>query len=515
MKIAIAQQNYSVGDFGKNATKISKAIFEAKSQKADLVVFPEMSVCGSFPFDVLQKEDFLETTMQVLQRIATESYEIAVLIGCPTYCEDENETKVYDSAILIENGIITRRFNKKNLSHLESKYFLTDTEKNFFEWKNKKIAVCVGDDVPEDENGISLAINITSKQFKYKDSHFSDQFSKTQYPVICVNQVGANTERVFEGHSFVLNKNGEKIIQLPYFTEDFVIFDTDKNYEPLAKEENDEIALLHDALILGIQDYFSKNGFKTATLGLSGGIDSAVVLALAAEAIGSENIRVLLLPSEYSTSHSITDAEGLAKNLGVQYDIVPIKSIYNETLSALSPIFKDLPFSVAEENLQARIRGILLMALSNKFGNILLNTSNKSEVAVGYGTLYGDTNGSVSVLGDVYKTDVFKLARYINRDKEIIPEHTIIKPPSAELHPNQQDSDSLPNYDVLDAILYQYIECGKTQDEILKMGFEKDVVEKTLRLLKRCEFKRQQLCPAIRVSQKPFGEIQIPLIAKF
>ena len=258
MKIAIAQQNYSVGDFGKNATKISKAIFEAKSQKADLVVFPEMSVCGSFPFDVLQKEDFLETTMQVLQRIATESYEIAVLIGCPTYCEDENETKVYDSAILIENGIITRRFNKKNLSHLESKYFLTDTEKNFFEWKNQKIAVCVGDDVPEEENGISLAINITAKQFKYKDSHFSDQFSKTQYPVICVNQVGANTERVFEGHSFVLNKNGEKILQLPYFTEDFVIFDTDKNYEPLAKEECNEIGLLHDALILGIQDYFLK-----------------------------------------------------------------------------------------------------------------------------------------------------------------------------------------------------------------------------------------------------------------
>lgn len=515
MKIAIAQQNYSVGDFGKNATKISKAIFEAKNQNADLIVFPEMCLCGSFPFDLLQMNDFMETTMQVLQRIASESYGIAVMLGCPTYCEDEQETKVYDSAILIENGTITRRFNKKNLSHLESKYFKTDNEKNVFEWNKQKIAVCVGDDAPESENGITLCINIAAQTYKHGSKRECKQFANTSTPVIYVNQYGANTEVVYEGHSFVRNAQGETIVELPYFAEGFALFDTDKTYEPLPVNQPEDIALLHDALVMGIKDYFEKNGFKTATLGLSGGIDSAVVLSLAAEAIGSENIRVLLLPSEYSTSHSITDAEGLAKNLGVQYDIVPIKSTYSEALNALSPIFKDLPFSVAEENLQARIRGTLLMTLSNKLGNILLNTSNKSEVAVGYGTLYGDTNGSLSVLGDVYKTDVFRLARYINRDKEIIPEHTIIKPPSAELHPNQQDSDSLPNYDLLDKILYQYIECGKTQEEILSMGFDKEIVEKTTRLIKRCEFKRQQACPALRVSQKPFAERVIPLIAKF
>jgi NAD+ synthase (glutamine-hydrolysing) len=239
------------------------------------------------------------------------------------------------------------------------------------------------------------------------------------------------------------------------------------------------------------------------------------VLALASEAIGSENIRVLLLPSEYSTSHSVTDAEVLAKNLNVTYDVVPIKDIYSTSLNTLAPLFGDMPFSVAEENLQSRIRGVLLMAVSNKFGNILLNTSNKSEIAVGYGTLYGDTNGSLSVLGDVYKTDVYALARYINRDKEIIPTNTITKAPSAELRPDQQDSDSLPDYDTLDAILYQYIEAEKSEKELYKMDVKKETIDKTLRLVKRCEYKRQQLCPAIRVSEKPFAQRHIPLIAKF
>lgn len=514
MKIAIAQQNYSIGDFGKNATKISKAIFEARSQKADLIVFPELCLCGSFPFDLLQKESFIETTMQYLQRIATDSFGISVLIGCPTYHEDETQTKVYDSAILIENGEITRRYNKKDLSLRESKYFLTDKEKNILDWDGERIAFSVGNDKFEDDEKITLGINICARKFEHLKKQDFSNFEGCKFPIICVNQFGANTETTYEGHSFVRNAEGKTILQLPYFEESLEYFDTKQSYQPHEEESVNDIALLHDALILGIKDYFAKNGFKTATLGLSGGIDSAVVLALAAEAIGSENIRVLLLPSEFSTSHSLTDAEGLAKNLGVQYDIVPIKSIYNEALTALSPIFKDLPFSVAEENLQSRIRGTLLMALSNKLGHILLNTSNKSEVAVGYGTLYGDTNGSLSVLGDVYKTDVFKLARYINRDKEIIPENTIIKPPSAELRPNQQDSDSLPDYDSLDKILFAYIECGKSEEEILKMGFEKEKVDKTLKLVKRCEYKRQQLCPAIKVSQKPFAERQIPLVAK-
>lgn len=515
MKIAIAQQNYSIGDFGKNASRILRTIFDARQQGADMIVFPEMSVCGSFPYDLLLQEDFMETTMQTLQRIASETYGIIVLVGCPSYCSDETEKRVYNSVLLIENGTITRRFNKKQLTLSEQRYFVTDKEPNYFEFKNKKIAVCVGNDAPEEIDGISLAINCTAKSYAHKSDAKCLQFSKCTYPVISVNQCGANTEHVYEGHSFVLDKEGKHIVQLPYLEETLAYFETEKEYQAIADEQPNAIALLHDALVMGIRDYFRKNNFTTATLGLSGGIDSAVVLALAAEAIGSENIRVLLLPSEFSTSHSVTDAEVLAKNLNVAYDIVPIKNIYGTALNALAPLFGDMPFSVAEENLQSRIRGVLLMAVSNKFGNILLNTSNKSEIAVGYGTLYGDTNGSLSVLGDVYKTDVYALARYINRDKEIIPTNTITKAPSAELRPDQQDSDSLPDYDTLDAILYQYIESEKSEKELYQMNVPKETIDKILRLVKQCEYKRQQLCPAIRVSEKPFALRHIPLIAKF
>lgn len=515
MKIALAQQNYSIGDFGKNASKILLAIFEARKQGADMIVFPELSVCGSFPYDLLLQEDFMETTMQTLQRIATETYGIIVLVGCPSYCSDETEKKVYDSVLLIENGTITRRFNKKQLTHIEQAHFITDNEPNYFEFKHKKIAVCVGNDAPEDIEGISLAINCTATPFVHKKTTETSPFSKCTYPVISVNQCGANTEDTYEGHSFVCNEQGQRIIQLPYFESTLSYFETEKEYQPLEDEQPNAIALLHDALVMGIRDYFAKNNFKTATLGLSGGIDSAVVLALAAEAIGTENIRVLLLPSEFSTSHSITDAEALAKKLNIVYDIVPIKQTYDTILNALSPLFGDLPFSVAEENLQSRIRGVLLMAVSNKFGNILLNTSNKSEIAVGYGTLYGDTNGSLSVLGDVYKTDVYALAQYINRDKEIIPNNTITKAPSAELRYEQQDSDSLPDYDTLDTILYAYIEAEKSESELYNMNVKKETIDKILHLVKRCEFKRQQLCPAIKVSEKPLSQRHIPLIAKF
>jgi len=510
MKIAIAQQNYEIGNFGKNASKIIMAIFEARSQQADIIVFPEMCVCGNYPLDLLTQEEFMETTMQTLQRIATESYGIAVLLGCPTYCEDETETKVYNSAILIENGTITRRFNKKNLSLDEQRYFKNDEEKNIFEWKKQKIAVTLGNDICT-ESDATLAIHICAKPYVHKECN---TFANNSIPTIFINQCGANTEAIFAGHSFVSDAQGRRIIQLPYFKDATAIYDTEATYDVCPEEKIDDIALLHDALVLGIHDYFTKNGFKTATLGLSGGIDSAVVLALAAEAIGSENIRVLLLPSEFSTSHSITDAEGLAKNLGVRYDIIPIKSAYDTLLSLLRPIFEDRPFSVAEENIQSRIRGVLLMALSNKLGNILLNTSNKSEIAVGYGTLYGDTNGSLSVLGDVYKTDVFKLARYINRDNEIIPENSIIKPPSAELRPGQQDSDSLPDYDTLDKILFLHIEKDFQEKDIIQQGFDPTVVKRAMQLVSRCEYKRRQLCPAIRVSSKPFADRRIPLIFK-
>jgi len=284
----------------------------------------------------------------------------------------------------------------------------------------------------------------------------------------------------------------------------------------IIQPESVTIAKIHDALVLGIGDYFSKTGFKTATLGLSGGIDSAVTLVLAAEALGAANIQVLLMPSKYSSGHSVDDAVKLADNLGVKYDIVKIHSIVEAFDSTLAPVFKEMAPDLAEENIQARVRGTLLMGLSNKFGHILLNTSNKSESAVGYGTLYGDMNGGLSVLGDVYKTDVFEMARYINRNSEIIPLNTIVKPPSAELRPDQKDSDSLPEYQVLDKILFDYIELTKSPAEIVEMGFDEATVRRAVLMVNRNEYKRFQTPPILRVSSKAFGfGRKMPLVAKY
>ena len=510
MKIVLAQQNYEIGNFPYNLSKISKAISDARQMNADLIVFPEMSVCGAFPFDLLQNQAFKHDTQVALDEIVAESYQITVVIGCPIYSGNE----IYNSAVVIENGSLVYRQGKKSLSQLESQYFTPDSRKNVIDLKRKRIALCVGNDVPDSKN-ISLAINICADEFRYGAKSKKMLYQGCGYPVISLSQCGANTEAIYKGHSFVANAVGKPILQLPYFDESLVVYETEKTYTPIVEEQQDDIAVLHDALVLGIKDYFAKNKFRTAVLGLSGGIDSAVVLVLAVEALGSKNVRVLLLPSEFSSSHSITDAEALARNVEVEYTIAPIKGMYDASLATLAPLFKELPFSTAEENIQARIRGLLLMAVSNKFGDILLNTSNKSEIAVGYGTLYGDTTGSISVLGDVYKTDVFNLARYINRNKEVIPGNILTKEPSAELHHGQKDSDSLPEYDVLDKILFQYIECGKSQEELLTMGFLKEKVEKVVALIKKNEYKRHQACPALRVSSKAFSEIKIPLLAVY
>jgi NAD+ synthase (glutamine-hydrolysing) len=309
------------------------------------------------------------------------------------------------------------------------------------------------------------------------------------------------------------------IRRMKQFEEDFCVVETGqpKEYEGLTLYSGDnEVEQILDALVMGIRDYFTKTGLKTAILGLSGGIDSAVTLVLAARALGPASVRVLLMPSQYSSDHSVTDAVALARNLGVKYDILGIKDIFDRFTETLSPVFLNRPADLAEENIQARIRGNLLMAVSNKFGNILLNTSNKSEAAVGYGTLYGDMSGGLSVLGDVYKTDVYRLATHINRKGEVIPNNTISKPPSAELRPDQKDSDSLPEYDLLDKVLYHYIELKKSADEIVELGLPRAVVEKTLRMVNLNEYKRYQTPPILRVSSKAFGSgRRMPLVAKY
>jgi NAD+ synthase (glutamine-hydrolysing) len=395
-----------------------------------------------------------------------------------------------------------------------------------------------------------LMINISASPFDY--DHDEDRREvvrrnvlKYGMPMLYCNAVGSQTEIVFDGGSIACNAAGQITHELKYFDEDYLLVDTQELYAPDAahpaglaakaldrdmrvSKQNDpervieyltaphNIAQIHQALILGIRDYFAKMGFKKAILGSSGGIDSAVTLALACEALGAENVRAVLMPSPYSSSHSVDDAVQLSQNLGNPYDIVPIKNIYESFLDTLKPIFGDLPFSVAEENIQSRTRGNLLMAIANKFGYILLNTSNKSELATGYGTLYGDMAGGLSVLGDVYKMQVFAMAEYLNRNGEIIPQHILVKPPSAELRPNQKDSDSLPEYPVLDKVLYQYIERRQGPKEIIAMGMDEALVRRVLKLVNTNEYKRNQFCPIIRVSAKAFGVgRRVPIVGKY
>jgi NAD+ synthase (glutamine-hydrolysing) len=543
MKIALSQNNFHIGNFESNTKKIFAAIEQAKDSNADIVVFPELAVSGYPPRDFLEFEDFIARCDAVLNKIAKECKDIAVIIGAPSKNPVIEGKELFNSAVFIAEGEIKQRIHKSLLPTYdvfdEYRYFESGKEFNIIDYKNCKIALTICEDlwdVEEKERMYTIRpmdellkckpdimINIAASPFHFKQMKKRREVLQKNcrmynLPLLYVNHVGAQTELIFDGGSLVMNSKGEVVEELAYFKEDFTVFDTAMIEEmpstPLFNAS--PISLIHDALVLGVRNYFNKLGFKKAILGLSGGIDSAVTLVLAERALGKENVKAILLPSQFSSDHSVKDAEDLAKNLGVSYDIIPIEKSYHQMMDLLSPQFKGLPFDLAEENMQARIRGVILMALSNKFGYILLNTSNKSEAAVGYGTLYGDMCGGLSVIGDVYKMQVFELARYMNKEQEIIPENSIVKPPSAELRPEQKDSDSLPNYEILDEILQLYIEGRKGPAEIIAMGFEKEIVEKILRLVNINEYKRHQTPPILRVSEKAFGMgRRMPIVAKY
>lgn len=551
MKIALAQLNYHIGNFKKNEELIIDAISKARNQGAELVVFSELSICGYPPHDLLERKEFVEECLKSVDRVASVCTDIAAVIGGPAINPNNKGKKLYNAAFFLNEGKVAQTFYKTLLPTYdvfdEYRYFEPNTSFDILEFKGKKMAITICEDIWENQpvanpfaqsrlyanspmerliaNNPEIIINIASSPFSYvqegtRKGVLRHNAEKYKLPVVYVNQVGANTELVFDGNSMVFDANAQLCLKCDRFTEDLRMIDSDdlkvQKEVTVEAEEDYHIPLINDALVLGIKDYFAKTGFTQATLGLSGGIDSAVVVVLAVEALGAENVRVLLMPSQFSSDHSVDDAVALAENLGIEYDIVAIKEMYDGFDKALKPIFKDLPFNVAEENLQARIRGTLMMGLSNKFGHILLNTTNKSEAAVGYGTLYGDMNGGISVLGDVYKTDVFKLARYMNRNEEVIPENTIVKPPSAELRPDQKDSDSLPDYDTLDGILYNYIELNRSPEEIESLGYDMATITKTIRLVNINEYKRFQQAPILRVSSKAFGfGRRIPLVAKY
>jgi NAD+ synthase (glutamine-hydrolysing) len=551
MKVALAQINPQIGHFEYNKEIIINNIEHAKSQRVDLLIFPELSISGYPPMDLLERRSFTEECQNALDEIMEHTQGIGILIGAPTFNYHKKGKNLYNSALLIHNGEIKFQQHKTLLPTYdifdEYRYFEPNNKFHVYEFMGKRLAITICEDLwdfqPFDneftkrqmyqvapmekliEQKPDLIINMAASPFSYtrvwgRKNVFIRNAKRYNLPVITVNQVGAQTELIFDGSSLVVNADGTIADELKSFESDFRVYEV-KELEKgmLNKEEGQEpevIHKVHDALVMGIRDYFRKMGFKKATLGLSGGIDSAVSLVLAQRALGSENLRVLLLPSKFSSEHSVNDAIALAENLGIEYDTINIQSVVNAFEESLNPLFKDEARDITEENLQARARGTLLMALSNKYGHIVLNTSNKSESAVGYSTLYGDMNGGLSVLGDVYKTDVYRLARFINREKEIIPVNTIEKAPSAELKPDQQDSDSLPPYDILDKILFNYVELQKSEDEIAAEGVELDTIRQVLRLVNNSEYKRYQAPPILRISSKAFGSgRRMPIVAKY
>jgi NAD+ synthase (glutamine-hydrolysing) len=558
MKIALAQQNYHVGNFESNTQKIITAIEAAKAQGADLILFSELSICGYPPRDFLEFNDFIEKCEAAVAAIAAHADTIAVLVGGPERNPIKEGKDLFNAAYFLYDKKIQAVIHKTLLPTYdvfdEYRYFEPAYEWNVIHFKGKKLAVTICEDIwnlgdnplyricPMDklmEQQPDIMLNLSASPFDYthdEDRKATIKANVTKYklPMFYCNGVGSQTEIVFDGASLVFDKDANLCGQLPLFEEALQFFELNddglingdivepssripnKELVPMGLEPKMNIAQVHDAIVMGIKDYFGKMNFKKAIVASSGGIDSAVTLALACTALGAENVRAILMPSQYSTGHSVSDAELLSQNLGNPYDTIPIAAIFDQFLVTLKPLFNDLPFNVAEENLQSRTRGNLVMALANKFNYILLNTSNKSELATGYGTLYGDMAGGLGVLGDCYKLQVYELAQYINREAEIIPQNIITKPPSAELRPGQKDSDSLPEYDILDPILYQYIERRQGPKEIKALGFEPALVDRILKMVNVNEYKRNQFCPIIRVSPKAFGVgRRVPIVGKY
>ena len=542
IKICLAQLNFKIGDFEGNTAKIADTIFTAKQKGADLVVFSEMSVCGYMPDDLLDYPWFVEKCEHSLDAVAQSCQGIAAIVG-GVMRNPHKGRNLQNVVCFMQNGRIQKTIAKTLLPTYdvfsEARYFEAAQETDIIEFKGHKIGIAICEDIWDIYNdfeynaspgsklkelGADIIINPSASPFhlgkqSLRNRVFGGQASRFDIPVVYANQVGMHTELLFDGASRAVKSNGEVAMQLPDFEESvgYISFeDRLIHANSTLPIEIDEIATLHQALIFGIKDYFKKMGFKKAVLGSSGGIDSALVQALLSQALGNDNVLAILMPSQFSSDGSISDAKKICENLGNEYHILPIENIFDQFTDVLASVFEGREFNVAEENIQARSRAVLLMAISNKLGNILINTSNKSEMAVGYSTLYGDMCGSLSILGDVYKTQVYALARYINKNHEIIPNEIIDKAPSAELRPGQKDSDSLPNYDILDEILKLYIEGKKSKDEITMEGYDSSLVERIVNMVNANEYKRYQAPPIIRVSSKAFGKGRImPLVAKY
>jgi len=552
VKLALAQINPTIADFPGNVRKIVDCSLEAHRRGAHLVVFPELAVCGYPPADLLEKPAFLARSHGALTEIAdraTSGRELAVLCGCPTPAPAELGKRVMNSAVLLRNGRVEFIQSKMLLPYYdvfdEQRYFTAAQSQSVYELAGERIAITICEDAWNDKNfwrqrlypvdpveklmqqGAGLIVNISASPYArgkraLRREMLSAIARRHHVPVVLVNQVGGNDSLIFDGGSLAIDKNGQVVAQANSFEEDLVLVDLAALPTPIPQpeeSESDEDAAAYQALVLGTRDYIHKCGFSQAVVGLSGGIDSALVAAIAADAVGPENVLGIGMPSEYSSLGSIDDARQLAENLGIRWETIPIRRMFEVNLEALQPLLAGRAADITEENLQSRIRGTLLMAVANKLSALVLTTGNKSEMSTGYCTLYGDMVGALAVIGDVYKTCVYRLARYVNREREIIPASTLLKPPSAELRPGQQDTDSLPPYDLLDPILAAYIERHETADEIARKNVggpvDLHLVRTVLRMVERSEYKRQQAAPVLKVTDKSFGfGRRFPIAAK-
>ncbi len=532
MKLALCQIDPTVGDVYGNKEKILAGYRQGVDAGADIVIFPELSLVGYPPLDLVEKKGFREEAHKAAREIAAVTGSAAIIFGTITELNEEFGTNIYNSALLCFDGKVQFIQNKTLIPNYdvfdEMRYFECAKDVDIFEYRGEKIGISICEDIWNDKDfwkhrlyendpverllhkGATLLINISASPYSFgkrteRKNMLSSLCRVDGLPLAYCCTAGAQTDLIFDGASMCFDSNGKLVALGKSYIEDFILFDTKKDYPEVTCIEGGFAEEVYTALVRGLKGYFQKLGFKKAVLGLSGGIDSALVAVIAAEALGAENIHAILLPSKYSSRGSIDDSIALIHNLGISYAEIPIQPAVDSVIDSMQPEFAGKPQDLTEENIQSRVRGILLMSYSNKHGNLLLTTGNKSEMSVGYCTLYGDMCGALGVIADVYKTDVYKLADYVNRNGEVIPRAIIDKAPSAELRPDQKDEDSLPPYPVLDSILRMYLEENKEYYEIVDTLRDELLVRKVLRLVDLSEFKRRQAAPALRVSYKAFG----------
>ena len=532
MIIALCQVNSIIGDIAFNKKKIIDGYQKAIEDKAELVIFPELILTGYPPLDLVEKKEFRSAVVNAAFEIASQTKEVGLLFGSITEDDDNIGTDIHNSALLCYNGKIQFVQHKSLIPNYdvfdEMRYFDSATEVFIHDFKGEKLGISICEDIWNDsdywfmrrysndpvkkliEKGATVLLNISASPYYKKKREdrrkmLSVLTKEDKVPLAYVCNVGAQTELIFDGASMCFNAKGNLVRLGKSFEEDYIIFDTNKEYSEINNSEKSFEEEVLNSLIFGLKEYCSKLNFKKVLVGLSGGIDSALVTYIAVKALGAENVHVVLLPSKYSSEGSITDSLKLIENLSISHSNISIQSAVDEALKNLSLEFKSSMKGIVEENLQARIRGVYLMALANNENYLLLTTGNKSEMATGYCTLYGDMNGGLAVIADVYKTDIYRISNYVNRNKEIIPQNIINKPPSAELKPNQKDQDTLPPYEILDKILRMYLEENKEVLEISSTFGDKSLVEKIIRMVDLNEFKRKQAAPALRVSKKAFG----------